>query len=139
MAGGILLEPRISQADQQKGSLCKRVLALSTENITRGPLISPHDDTGLTHPSSSHDGQKCDIIVTGLPGDPTMPLTMTPRRFLEIKAEMERRRLAEKAATIDAETDWNARPAFTSVDEFLAFLDKKATDDRPARSSRKRR
>ena len=66
-----------------------------------------------------------------------MPLTMTPQRFFEIKAEMERRRLAAKAAEIVAETRWSDRPAFTSVDEFLAFLDRKAgSKDRPARRKR---
>jgi hypothetical protein len=35
-----------------------------------------------------------------------MPLTMTPERFLEIRAEIERRRFVAKAGEIDGAYDW---------------------------------
>ncbi len=69
-----------------------------------------------------------------------MALTISEKRYQEIKAEMERRRLAKNAAEIDAETDWNAQPAFSDVDGFLEFLDKQASPkNRPARSRRSKR
>jgi len=68
-----------------------------------------------------------------------MPLTMTPQRFEQIRQLVRERQLAREAAEIVATTDWSNRPAFTSVDEFLSFLDRlAAAQNRPIRQRRKK-
>jgi hypothetical protein len=64
-------------------------------------------------------------------------LTMTAKRYLEIKRAVEARRLAATTAEVEA-TNWDALPHFSSVDEFLAYLEEPPKNTMP-RSPRKRR
>lgn len=50
-------------------------------------------------------------------------MAMTPARFEKIRRLVRERQLAREAAEIVAETDRSNEPAFTDVDEFLAYLD----------------
>jgi len=66
-----------------------------------------------------------------------MPLTMSPGRLEEIRRRVHERAVIKRAAKIGAANDWARQPAFTSVDEFLAYLERHATSqDRPRRPRR---
>jgi hypothetical protein len=69
-----------------------------------------------------------------------MPLPMSEKRYQEIRAAVERHHATAKAAKIAEETDWNAQPRFTSVDDFMAYLEAQSQPEtRRVRSPRKRR
>jgi hypothetical protein len=66
-------------------------------------------------------------------GDRTMVLTISEERYRAIRAAVEARRMAAEVA----KTDWDKLPHFTSVDDFLTFLDtvvEPATDHPAGRS-----
>jgi len=57
-------------------------------------------------------------------------LTISERRYAEIKAGVERRRASVKVAEIEA-VQWDKLPHFSSVDEFFAYLEEPPKDTAP--------
>jgi hypothetical protein len=67
-----------------------------------------------------------------------MALTMTEKRFREIKAKVADLRLARKAIAELAVTDWDSRPMFTSADAFLEYCDSLVPVEQPRRTKKSR-